>query len=48
LEPIAGVMFWIAILLVGWVLYKSGDLILPIEQVTREIKEKRRRKKRKK
>ena len=41
LEPIAGVMVWIAVLLFGWVLYKSGDLVLPIEQVSREVKEKK-------
>ncbi|MFH1587930.1 MAG: hypothetical protein ABIA76_01165 [Candidatus Diapherotrites archaeon] len=48
LEPIAWIMFWIAALLFGWVLYKSGDLILPIEQVTREVKERKSNVKRKK
>lgn len=32
LGPIAAVLFWIAILFLGYMLYRTGDLVLPIEE----------------
>lgn len=32
LSPVASVLFWLAILLFGYLLYRSGDLELPIEE----------------
>ena len=37
LSPIASVLFWLAILLFGYMLYRSGDLELPIEERIREV-----------
>ncbi len=37
LSPIASVLFWLAILLFGYLLYRSGDLELPIEERIREV-----------
>ncbi|MBN2127676.1 MAG: hypothetical protein JW703_04810 [Candidatus Diapherotrites archaeon] len=39
LEPIAMVFFWLAVLFLGWLMYKSGDLVLPVEMIVREPKE---------
>ncbi len=41
LQPIASVFFWLAVLFLGWVLYKSGELVLPIEFKSVEVKEKK-------
>jgi len=32
LGPIAGILFWLAILFIGYVLYRTGDIVLPIEE----------------
>ncbi len=37
LAPIASVLFWLAILLFGYLLYRSGDLEIPIEERIREF-----------
>jgi hypothetical protein len=42
LPPIALMLFWLAILFIGWMLYRTGELILPIEESIRELKEPRR------
>ncbi len=39
LEPIAAILFWLAILFVGWVFYRTGELIVPIEESVRELPE---------
>lgn len=44
LTPIAGVLFWLAILFVGWLLYKTGDLVIPIEQTVKDSPHRVRRK----
>lgn len=44
LAPIAGFFFWLAMLFVGWVLYKSGQLVLPIEETVRILGEKKGKK----
>lgn len=37
LSPIASVMFWLAVLLFGYLIYRSGDLELPIEETVHEV-----------
>jgi len=44
LGPIASVMVWLAALFIGWIIYRSGDLVLPIEETIRDVPERRRRK----
>ena len=39
LGPIASVLFWLAILFIGWILYRTGELAIPIEEVVREVPE---------
>ncbi|MCX8158376.1 MAG: hypothetical protein N3D73_01785 [Candidatus Diapherotrites archaeon] len=39
LAPIAALLFWLAVLLVGLVLYRTGDIILPIEETVKELPE---------
>ena len=39
LGPVAGILFWLAILFMGYTLYKSGDLVLPIEEKYRVMAE---------
>ena len=41
LLPIANLFFWAAIFLVGIIFYKSGTIIIPIEQSIREVDEKK-------
>ena len=41
LGPIAAILFWLAILFLGLQLYKTGDLILPIEESSRPLPEAR-------
>ncbi|MAG18332.1 MAG: hypothetical protein CL944_02575 [Candidatus Diapherotrites archaeon] len=49
LGPIASVLIWLALLFVGLILYRSGELVLPIDETIREIPDvKRSFKKRKK
>jgi len=50
LGPIASVLIWLAVLFVGLIFYRSGELVLPIDETIREIPETPRRafKKRKK
>lgn len=42
--PIAAILFWLAILFVGWILYRTGELVLPIEEQIRDLPEIRRAK----
>ncbi len=46
LGSIASLLFWLAILFVGYVLYRSGDLVIPIEEriVTEPEHQRKRRK----
>lgn len=44
LSPIAGIFLWLAILFIGWMLYKTGDLVLPIEETVRDVERKKKRK----
>jgi len=37
LTPIASILIWLAILFVGYVLYRTGELVLPIEETIREV-----------
>jgi hypothetical protein len=39
LVPIANVFFWLAVLFVGWMFYKSDRVIIPIEENIRDLKE---------
>jgi hypothetical protein len=39
LEPIASVLFWLAVLFLGWMLYRTGEIVVPIEEIVREIPE---------
>jgi len=39
LAPIAGILFWLAMLFFGYILYKTGDLVLPIEEDIKIIPE---------
>ena len=43
LGPIASVMMWLAALFIGWIIYRSGDLVLPIEETIRDVPERRRK-----
>lgn len=44
LGPIAFVLVWLAILFIAWTLYRSGDLVIPLEETIREFSERRRKK----
>ncbi|MCR4369302.1 MAG: hypothetical protein NUV67_05345 [archaeon] len=37
LGPIASILFWLAVLFIGMNLYRTGDLIIPIEETIREV-----------
>ncbi|MFH1544870.1 MAG: hypothetical protein ABIE23_02145 [archaeon] len=37
--PIAALFFWAIIFVFGIIIYKTGDLVIPIEESVREIKE---------
>lgn len=39
LTPIANVFWWLAILLIGTVLYRSGEVIVPIEERDKNVPE---------
>lgn len=39
LGPIASVLLWLAVLFFGWILYRTGELVLPIQEDIREINE---------
>lgn len=39
LAPIASILLWLAILFIGWVLYRTGELVLPIEESVKELPE---------
>lgn len=39
LGPIASVLFWLAVLFIGWILYKTGELVVPIEETVKEVRE---------
>lgn len=39
LGPIATILFWLAVLFFGWLLYRTGDLVLPIEESIRTMPE---------
>lgn len=47
LVPVAGIMFWSAILLVGGVIYRGGGIIVPIEEEERDLPKRRRKTKKK-
>ena len=44
LGPIANVLVWLVVLFIGWMIYKTGDLVIPIEESIREIKKSTKRK----
>ena len=44
LGPIASVMVWLAVLFFGWIIYRSGDLVLPIEETISDVSDRKRRK----
>lgn len=44
LIPAAGIMFWAAILIVGTVIYKTGSIIVPVEEQISTGKRKKRKK----
>lgn len=44
LPPIAILFFWLAILFLGYLLYKTGELVLPIEERIVTLKERKPRK----
>jgi hypothetical protein len=44
LGPIATVMVWLAVLFFGWIIYRSGDLVLPIEETIRDVSDRKRKK----
>ena len=46
LVPIAGILFWSAVIIAGNVLYRAGDILLPIDEDIRELPAARRKKKR--
>lgn len=41
LPPIAMTFFWLAILLLGVLFYRSGSLVIPIEETIRELRERK-------
>ena len=48
LVPIAMLLFWLAVLFVGWIFYKTGEVVVPIEESWHDFPEKNPDKKRKK
>ena len=47
LIPAAGIMFWAAILIIGTVVYKTGSIIVPVEEQIRQTEKIKKKKKRK-
>jgi len=43
LPPIASIMFWSALLLLGGMVYKTGGVILPIEEQTARLPERQKK-----
>lgn len=41
LGPMATVLFWLAVLFLGWMVYRTGDLVLPIEEVEKVFPDKK-------
>ncbi len=39
LQPIANVFWWLALMLVGTVLYRSGDVVVPIEESEKMVRD---------
>jgi hypothetical protein len=37
LGPIAAVFFWLAVIFLGWAFYRTGDIVLPIEEKIVEL-----------
>jgi len=48
LSPIAALLFWLASIFIGFILYRTGELVLPIEETVREVPDVPRRSFRKK
>jgi len=48
LSPVASLLIWLAVLFVGYVLYRTGDLVVPIEETIRNVPDVSKRKFRKK
>jgi hypothetical protein len=46
LIPAAGIMFWAAILVVGTVIYKTGSIIVPVEEQIRQGRLRKKKRKR--
>lgn len=44
LEPIANLFFWAIIFLLGIVFYRTGNIVIPIEQSIREVGEEHKKK----
>lgn len=42
LGPMATVLFWLAVLFLGWMVYRTGDLVLPIEEVEKIFPDRKR------
>jgi len=48
LGPISSLLIWLAVLFIGYVLYRTGDLVVPIEETIRNLPDLPKRKLRKK
>jgi hypothetical protein len=48
LPPISTTFFWLALLLAGVLFYRSGSIVVPIEETIRELRERRPVRKKKK
>lgn len=48
LGPISSLLIWLAVLFVGYILYRTGELVVPIEETIRNVPDLPRRKLRKK
>lgn len=44
LGPIATILLWLAVLFFGWMIYKTGDLVIPVEESVRFLHEERQKK----
>ncbi len=44
LTPIASLFFWAAVLITGLAFYRSGEVVIPLEQAVVEIEEKKKKK----
>jgi hypothetical protein len=44
LGPIAEVLSWAVVFILGIIFYRTGSIVIPIEQITKEVPERKKKK----